>query len=81
MLITWGCCCSLVFNLVSDWNMVVGCCLRLCRSNSRSWLCSIDFRFFVVFNLDDDMTNWNDIVVAKVDGGDRACGCGWNLGD
>ena len=67
LLITWRCCCSLVFDLVLCGHNVLGWLRGLHR---RGRFCGIDFHAATsanLINLEHDMTNGDNLIVTKVD--------------
>ena len=74
LLITWRCSRGLIFDLVLRGHNVLS---RLRYLHRGGWLCCINFVFATLFtsliNLEHDMADGNDLIVAKVDLEDLAC--------
>ena len=84
-LITWRCCCELIANRLLCWGRWLTCrslCLLWCSCCWSIWNCSLDFFHitFITLNLQQNMANWANIIVSKVDLCHCTSGCWWNLG-
>ena len=76
LIITWGCCCNFVFHLILNGHLLYHWLTlrsrqRSCRLRCVNFFLSLSF----LFNLKDNVTNWDDVVVTKVDCGDLARCC------
>ena len=80
-LITWRCSCNLVFYLILNWNLIRSKRLRCLQGSG--WLsCFNIFRAFAFFfDLDDNVTHCNNIIVTVIYRCDLSSCCRWNLGD
>ena len=81
LIITWGCCCNFIFDLVLDGHLLRDRFTLYGRQRGCRLSC-VNLSFFRhLVNLNDHMTHGDDVVVAIVDSSDFARGCRGDLGD
>ena len=80
-LITWRCSCDLIFDLILNWNLIR--LERLRCLQRRGWFSRLNFfgTLPLFFDLDDDVTDSNDIIVTVIHCCDFSSCRRWNLGD